>query len=79
MHANVENNERIRHLIAAIQIEADPNRLTALVTELNRALDGDSVDTRPSLPNEDEREINLRVSEAAQPPNRSPGMGERRK
>jgi hypothetical protein len=77
VHANVENNERIRHLIAAIQIEADPNRLTALVTELNRALDGDSVDTRPSPP--DEREINSRVSEAAQPPNSFNGMGERRK
>ncbi len=41
MHANVETDERIKELIAAIQIEADPKKLSALVVELNLLLDGD--------------------------------------
>jgi hypothetical protein len=49
MHVNVETNERIKELIAAIQIEADHNKLTALVAELNRLLDGDQ-NTREITP-----------------------------
>ena len=48
MHANVETDERIKALIATIQIEPDPKKLTALVAELNRLLDGDQFNERPS-------------------------------
>ena len=41
MHANVETNERIEELIVAIRIEADHNKLSAIVAELKRLLDGD--------------------------------------
>lgn len=43
MYANVETDERIKALIATIQIESDPTKLTALVAELNRLLDGDQL------------------------------------
>ena len=49
MHANIEANERIKELIAAIQIEADHKKLTVLVAELNRLLDGDQAHEMPSL------------------------------
>lgn len=48
MHANVESDQRIKTLIATIQIEPDPKKLTALVAELNRLLDGDPLNERPS-------------------------------
>jgi hypothetical protein len=41
VHPNVEGNEKIKELIAAIQVEANPKKFTALVAELNRLLDGD--------------------------------------
>jgi hypothetical protein len=41
VHANVETDERIKTLIATIQTEPDPKKLTALVAELNQLLDGD--------------------------------------
>ncbi len=47
MHANVETDERITALIATIHIEPDPKKLTALVAELNRLLDGDQPNDRP--------------------------------
>jgi len=49
VHTNVEGNEKIKELIAAIQIEADHKKLTALVAELNRLLDGDE-NTRANPP-----------------------------
>lgn len=51
MHANVETDERIKALIATIQTEPDSKKLTALVAELNRLLDGDQRSERPSSPN----------------------------
>jgi len=51
VHANVETDERIKALIATIQTEPDPKKLTALVAELNRLLDGDQRNERPSSPN----------------------------
>jgi hypothetical protein len=49
VHANVESDERIKALIATIQIEPDPKKLTALVAELTRLLDGDQLNERPPL------------------------------
>ena len=54
MHANVETDERIKALIATIQTEPDPKKLTALVAELNQLLDGDQRNERPSSPKSQE-------------------------
>jgi len=70
MHANVETNERIKELIAAIQIEADHKKLIALVAELNRLLDGDKIDERSSSASRATGE----VSPLANPAVRSEGM-----
>jgi len=51
VHANVETDERIKTLIATIQTEPDPKKLTALVAELNQLLDGDQRSERPSSTN----------------------------
>jgi len=54
VHANVETDERIKTLIATIQTEPDPKKLTALVAELNQLLDGDQRSERPSSTNTQE-------------------------
>jgi hypothetical protein len=64
MHVNVETNERIKELIAAIQIEPDHKKLTVLVAELNGLLDGDQ-NTREITPVRDVTSTGPSVNQAA--------------
>jgi len=47
MQTHVDRNQRLKELIAKIEIEQNPTTFSALVEELNRLLDSDQSAEKP--------------------------------
>jgi hypothetical protein len=47
MQAHLDTNQRLKELIAKIEIEQNPKTFSALVEELNRLLDSDRSAKKP--------------------------------
>lgn len=50
MPTDDDTNQRVKQLIAGIEIEQDPKRFSALVEELNRLLDSEQIVRKPHKP-----------------------------
>lgn len=50
MPTDDDTNQRVKELIAGIDIEQDPKRFSALVEELNHLLDSEQVVRKPPKP-----------------------------
>ena len=52
MSTDTHANQRVKELIAEIEIEQNPKRFSALVEELNRLLDGEETVKKPAASTE---------------------------